>query len=192
MAETIQFEQVMENLACTLPSLYAIATVFFIVGGLWLTFFAILDLAQLSESRRKYLGTQQPSGAGVIIKLFVAGLMLNFALSGQTANVISSMFFSDNSYQLITIESYVSDPEESAVQRLTRITLFGFMQVVGIIAIFKGLRVFAKISDRSSQESGWHGAAYLIYGTLCMQFAKVLSVIENTIGFSVFSILGIK
>lgn len=192
MAETINFEQVMENLAGTLPSMYAIATVFFIVSGLWLSFFAVLDLAQLSESRKRYLGTHQPTGVGVIIKLVVAGLMLNFALSGQTANVISSMFFSDNSYQLITIESYVSDPEESSIQRLSRILIFGFMQVVGIIAIFKGLRIFAKLSDRSARESGWQGVAFLVYGTLCIQFDKVLTVIENTIGFNLFSILGIK
>ena len=56
MAETIQFEQVMENLAGTLPSLYAIATVFFIVGGLWLTFFAIFRFGAIVGIKAKISG----------------------------------------------------------------------------------------------------------------------------------------
>ncbi len=191
MSASIEFSKVLENIAGTFPSVYSIIGVVFVVAGLLATFSALLDLLQLSEPHKKYLGVHQPTGTGVIIKLFVAGFMMNFALSGQMANIISSMFFTDNTFDLVSIDTYVSDASETAVTKFSKIIVYGFMQAVGMVSIFKGLRIWSKSADRSSRETAWHGFALLVYGTLCMQFGQVLGVIQRTLGFDLFSLIGL-
>ena len=179
------------NIAELLPSIYSVLGMFFMLVAFGMAFSAILDFAQAGERNKKYLGTHQATALSGIVKLLIAGALANFATNGQAAEVMSSFFFNDNSFTLVSIDSYVSDAQENHVQKLTKIVIIGVTQILGLIAIFKGLRIWAKASDRSGKESAWHGLNYLIFGTLCVQVAQVMGIINNTFSFNFFSMIGL-
>lgn len=180
-----------KNIASLLPSVYSLLGALFMLVAFGMTFSAIVDFAQASEKNKKYLGTHQASALSGIVKLIIAGVLANFAYNGQAATVLSSIFFTVNDFQLVSIDSYVARPNENLAQKYSQIIIFGVTQAIGLIAIFKGLRIWAKASDRSSRESAWHGLNYVIFGTLAIQIQQVLAVITNTIGFNFFSMIGL-
>lgn len=154
-------------------------------------FSAILDFAQASDKQKKYMGAGQHATAwSGIAKLFIAGFMANLAANGQMISVVSSLFFSDNNFALISIDSYVSSPDENEIQKYLRIVIIGATQILGLVAVFKGLRIWAKAADKTGREGFWHGFNYLVFGTLCVQVAKVMGVVQATIGFNVFKMIG--
>lgn len=191
MEETLDFGVFVGNIAELLPSIYTLLGALFMLIAFGMTFSAIIDFAQAGEKNKKYLGTHQSSALSGIVKLIIAGALANFASNGQAASIMSSIFFDQNAFSLISIDSYVAAANENHVQRLTKIVLIGMTQVLGLIGIFKGLRIIAKASDRSGKESAWHGLNYLIFGTLCVQVAQVMGVINNTIGFNFFKMIGL-
>lgn len=191
MNETIDFRVFVRNIAELLPSIYMVLGSFFVLVAFFMVFSAIIDFAQAGEKNKKYLGTHQASGVSGIIKLIIAGALFNFADNGQAGTVLSSIFFDQNAFSLVSIDSYVTNHSENEVQMLTKIVIIGVTQVVGLIAIFKGLRIWAKASDRSGKESVSHGLNYLIFGTLCIQVTQVLGVINNTVGFNFFKMIGL-
>lgn len=191
MNDELDFGVFVQNIAELLPSIYSVLGVIFMVIAFGMAFSAIVDFAQAGEKNKKYLGTHQASAVSGLIKLIIAGALANFASHGQAGAILSSMFFDHNSFTLISIDSYVGNESENHVQKLTKIVIIGMTQVVGLIGIFKGLRIWAKASDRSGKESAWHGLNYLIFGTLCIQVAQVMGVINNTIGFNFFKMIGL-
>lgn len=180
-----------KNIASLLPSVYSLLGALFMLVAFWMAFHAIVDFAQAGEKNKKYLGTHQSSALSGVIKLIIAGVLANFAYNGQAATVFSSVFFSVNEFELVSIDSYVDQATMNLAQKYSQIIIFGVTQAIGLIAIFKGLRIWAKASDRSSRESAWHGLNYVIFGTLAVQIQQVLAVITNTIGFNFFSMIGL-
>lgn len=180
-----------KNIASLLPSIYSLLGALFMLVAFGMAFSAIIDFAQAGEKNKKYLGTHQASALSGVIKLIIAGVLANFAYNGQAATVFSSVFFWTNEFELVSIDSYVSSPNENLAQKYSQIIIFGVTQAIGLIAIFKGLRIWAKASDRSGRESAWHGLNYVIFGTLAVQIQQVLAVISNTIGFNFFSMIGL-
>lgn len=191
MNEELDFGVFVKNIAELLPSIYSVLGIIFMVIAFGMAFSAIIDFAQAGEKNKKYLGTHQASAMSGLIKLIIAGALANFASHGQAAAIMSSVFFDNNSFTLISIDSYVGNESENHVQKLTKIVIIGMTQVVGLIGIFKGLRIWAKASDRSGKETAWHGLNYLIFGTLCIQVAQVMGLINNTIGFNFFKMIGL-
>lgn len=185
------FSVIMKNIASTFPSIHMMLAAIFMLMAAVTIFSGILDLAQSSDRQKKYVGTGHHASAwSGIAKIIIAGFMANLAVNGQMISVVSSVFFSDNSFSLISIDSYISSPEENEIQKYLRIVIIGITQMLGLIAVFKGLRIWAKVSDRTGKEGFWHGVNYLIFGTLCIQVAKVMGVIQATIGFDVFKMVG--
>lgn len=185
------FSVIMRNIASTFPSIHMMLAAIFMLMAAVTMFSAILDLAQSSDRQKKYVGTgHHASGWSAIAKIFIAGFMANLAANGQMINVVSSLFFSDNSFSLISIDSYVSSPDENEIQKYLRIVIIGVTQILGLIAVFKGLRIWAKASDKTGKEGFWHGFNYLIFGALCVQVAKVMGVVQATLGFDVFKMVG--
>lgn len=186
------FADILKNIASTFPSIYTMLGAVFMLMAFVTVFSALMDLVQASDKKKKYFGAaQQATATGAFLKIIVAGFMATFAANGQMISVVSSIFFSDNSHTLISIDSYVQSSDESAVQMYLRIIFIGFSQILGLIAIFKGLRIWSKAADKTGKEGFWHGFNYLIFGTLCIQVAKVLGVIQATIGYDIFKLVGL-
>lgn len=185
------FAVFVENIAELLPSIYSLLAAFFMLVAFMMAFSAIMDYAQAGEKNKKYLGTHHATALSGTVKLLIAGALANFAVNGQAAEVVSSFFFNENSFSLISIDSYVSDAQENHVQKLTKIVIIGVTQVVGLIGVFKGLRIWARAADRSGKESAWHGLNYLIFGTLCIQVTQVMGVVNNTFSFNFFKMIGL-
>lgn len=179
------------NIASLLPSVYSLLGAIFMLVAFWMAFSAIIDFAQAGEKNKKYLGTHQASAMSGIVKLIIAGVLFNFASNGQAIHVFSSAFFTVNEFQLVSIDSYVDNHDGNLAQKYSQIIIFGVTQALGLYAIFKGLRIWAKASDRSGRETVGHGLSYVIFGTLCVQIQQVLAVITNTIGFNFFSMIGL-
>lgn len=185
------FSVIMKNIASTFPSIHMMLGAIFMLMAVVTVFSGILDFAQSSDRQKKYMGTSHhATGWSGIIKIVIGGFMANLAANGQMISVFSSLFFSDNSFSLISIDSYVSAPDENEIQKYLRIVIIGTTQVLGLVAVFKGLRIWAKVSDKTSREGFWHGFNYIVFGALCVQVARVLGVIQATIGFDVFKMVG--
>lgn len=191
MEENLDFKIFVQNIAELLPSIYSLLSSFFILIALGMTFWALVDFAQAGEKNKKYLGTHQASAASGIVKLLVAGALGNFGTNGQAGSVMASVFFNQHKMELISIDSYVGHADENPVQVLTKIVIIGMTQIVGLIAIYKGLRILSRAADRSGKEGAWHGVNYLIFGTLCIQVTQVIGIVNNTVGFNFFKMVGL-
>lgn len=189
---TPDFADVLTNIAETLPSIYMVLGGFFFLIGFAMIFSGVMDLAQSTEKNKRYLG-HQATGLSGIIKILLGGVMANFAANGDAAVMVSSIFFGREGmdFALVSIDSYQGPNDETIVSKNVKIVLFGLAQVVGLIAIFKGLRIWSKASDKSGKDGFWNGVNYIIFGTLCVQAASVLGVIQKTLGFEFFKMVGL-
>lgn len=192
MSEVPDFSVIMGNIANTLPSVFSVIAMAFMLLSFTMVFSGVMDLAQSTDKKKKYLGTHQATGWSGIIKILLGGVLANLAYSGDIAIVTSSIFFGDESdFTLMSIDSYVPSENENVVQKMVKVVLIGFTQVVGLLAIFKGIRIWAKASDKSGREGFWNGMNFIIFGTLCVQVARVMGVVQATIGFNFFKMIGL-
>lgn len=182
---------IMTNVAGVLPSLYSVIGAIFVLAGLVTAFSGVLDLAQSSDKQKKYFGTHQASGFSGFIKIIIAGLLVTTAANANMIHIASSLFFDNTQIAMISLESYEPWQEANPIQVLYKVLLLGLAQTLGLLGIFKGLRIWAKASDKSGQDGFWHGFAYIIFGALLIQFMRVIGVIQATIGFDFFKMVGL-
>lgn len=183
---------IMTNIVNTFPSIYRMLAWVFIFFSLLVVFDGILDLAASTDRKRKYFGGRtQPTGWSGLAKIIIAGFIFNLASNGQMISITSSIFFSDYSYTLVTLENFQDSGNGNELSKITRIAMIGFTQIVGIVAVFKGLLVWIKASDGTGRETFWHGAAYILFGTLCVQIGRFLGAIQATLGFDFFKMIGL-
>lgn len=185
------FAVIMKNIASTFPSIYTMLAAVFMLMAFITAFSALLDLAQASDRQKKYFGVGHHATAwSGIFKLFIAGFMANFAADGQMISIVSSIFFDDYSHSLVSIDSYVAASTVDPMKKYLHIIFIGFTQILGLVAIFKGLRIWAKAADKTGREGFWHGFNYLVFGTLCIQVARVIATIQSTLGYDFFKMIG--
>ena len=185
------FAVIMKNIVSTFPSIYTMLAAVFMLMAFVTAFSALLDLAQASDRQKKYFGVGHHATAwSGIFKLFIAGFMANFAANGQMISIVSSIFFDDYSHPLVSIDSYVAATDVDPMKKYLHITFIGFTQILGLVAIFKGLRIWAKAADKTGREGFWHGFNYLVFGTLCIQVARVIGTIQSTLGYDFFKMIG--
>jgi hypothetical protein len=185
------FLTIITNIAGIFPSIYSMLGSLFMLFALIMVFSGLLDLAQSSDKQKKYIGTHQASGYSAIIKILIAGILATTASNANMLHIASSIFFENTEIALISIDSYEPDVQVDQVQIMTKIVTIGIAQTLGILAIFKGLRIWAKASDKSSQDGFWHGFTYIIFGALLIQILRVVGVIQATIGFDFFKMVGL-
>lgn len=191
---TPEFQTFMQNVADALPSTYSMIMSVFVLIGLFTAFSGVMDLAQSADKHKKHFPSgKTPSYWGGVAKILIAGCMCMMGTNLEWVSVASSVYMGESSsFDLVTIESYVpSDANESVETRLTKTAILGVSQIVGILAVFRGLRMWAKISDGTSRDSAWHGFAYMVFGSMCVQLSYMGQLVENTLGFNFFSIIGI-
>lgn len=185
------FAAIIQNITSTFPSIYSMLGSVFMLMAFVTAFSGLLDLAQASDRQKKYFGVGHHATAwSGIFKLFIAGFMATFAANGQMISIVSSIFWTDNSHALVSIDSYVSANSEDPIKKYLHITFIGFTQILGLVSIFKGLRIWAKAADKTGKEGFWHGFNYLVFGTLCIQIAKVIGTIQATLGYNFFKMIG--
>lgn len=185
------FEQIMYNVSSIFPSIYAALGALVMLMAVFMAFSGVVDLAQTGEKNKKFFGTNQASMVSGIVKLVLAGLMANFAYSGELVALVSEGFFGgDGSFELVSIDSYSPEAPLNQLQRSIQIVLISLTQTVGIIAIIKGIRVWYRASDRSGRESTVTGLSYIIAGVLCVQVMLVIKVVENTLGYNLLGFFG--
>lgn len=190
---TPEFQAFMQNVVDTLPSTYTMIMSVFVLIGLITVFSGVMDLAQSTDKNKKHFAAgKMPTYWGGVSKILIGGIMCMMGTNLEWVSVAASVYMgTDANFELVSVESYLPASEvESLETRLTKIALLGVAQIVGIIAVFKGLRIWSKIADGSSRESGWHGFAYMIFGSMCVQLAWMGQLVENTLGFNFFSIIG--
>lgn len=191
MAEVPDFTQVMQNIAGIFPSIYLALGALAMLMAFLLAFGGVVDLAQSSDHNKKFFGTNQASLTSGLVKLVLAGLLANFANSGQLVALVSESFFGGTgAFELVSLDSYTPDSTLNEMQRNIQVVVLSLTQTVGIIAVLKGVRVWAKASDKSGQEGILTGLAYVIAGTLCIQISLVIKVVEQTLGYNLLSFFG--
>lgn len=185
------FGVILNNVAQIFPPIYFALAGLLLVMAIVLVFSALVDMAQVGDPNKKYFGTAQPSFAGALIKLMIAGVMASFAASGDLIAIISHGLFGVTQFELVSIDSYDAGQNEDAIRRGIRIVIISLTQCVGIIAIIKGLRVWAKCADKSGKESAMQGLGFIIAGVLCVQVALVVQIVEQTLGYKLTQLIGV-
>ena len=191
MDQAPNFVTILANIAEFIPLFYKTVAAFVIFFAIWVAFLGILDLAHASTQKRHFSTSQHASGWGGIGKLLIAGVLLNFAVSGQVITVGSSLFFENNTYTFMSLDSYVPSANDSELKKYLLIVMIGFTQAVGVLAIFKGLRLWVKATSREVQNGFTHGCAYLIFGVLCVQIGRVIGVVQASIGYNFLKLIGL-
>lgn len=185
------FLTVITNIAGIFPSLYSMLGSLFMLFAIIMAFSGLLDLAQSSDRQKKYVGTHQATGYSALVKILLAGVLATTAANANMFHIASSLFFDNTAIALISIDTYEPDSHANQAQVMTKIVLIGITQTIGILAIFKGIRVWAKASDKSGQDGFWHGFLYILFGALCIQILRVVGVIQATLGFDFFKMVGL-
>lgn len=191
---TPEFATFMRNVAEALPSTYTMLMTVFVLCGLFVAFSGVMDLVQSADKHKKHFAAgKSPTYWGGVFKIIIAGCMCMMGTNLEMVSVAASVYMGESAnFDLVTIESYVPSSENESVEtKLTKVALLGIAQIVGIVAVFRGLRIWAKISDGTSRESAWHGFAYMIFGSMCVQLGWMGKLVENTLGFNFFSIIGL-
>ncbi|HCV3190438.1 TPA: hypothetical protein OV554_003580, partial [Acinetobacter baumannii] len=113
---------IMTNIVNTFPSIYRMLGWVFIFFSLLVIVDGILDLAASTDRKRKYFGGRtQPTGWGGLAKIIIAGFIFNLAANGQMISVASSVFFSDYSFTLVTLENFQDNGNGNELTKITRI-----------------------------------------------------------------------
>lgn len=182
--------EILANIAGIIPHIYTTLGYVVILYSIWMTIDGLLDMGHAARKKHRFSGSNNGTALGGFFKLIIAGLLLTLAVDGSVISIGSSLFFPDNSHSFISIDTYVSDGSENELKKMMRIVVIGFTQIVGVFTIFKGLRTWSKAADKEIKNGFAQGAGYLVAGILCVQVARVIGVVQATVGFNFLNMVG--
>lgn len=156
----------------------------FLVIGLYITYTALFDLIQASSPQQKFFGhtMKEPSTVGALIKILIGGAFATLGYDGYVIGAIGSAIFGGNGADLVTVESYLPNANGNDLGAYILTAVVGFVQLVGICAVGRGLFAFVEKIDAHGNATYRKGWFLIFVGVLCVYVEKVHEVGVNTIG----------
>ncbi len=168
-ASSLNIQQMIVNLAKTMPSLLKMFSAFSYLLGFALIFKGIYKLKEYGEMRTAM--SSQTNLWGAIITLTIGSLLIYFVSAYQIG---LQTLFGYSSPLAYNQDSSSTDQLVSAVVVI--------VQVVGVIAFIRGMLLLNSAGGRSAQQ-GMFGKAvtFIIGGLLAINIYGTWQVIENTL-----------
>lgn len=188
---------VLKNIASIIPGFQVTMAYVFVFVACCMILNGFMDLMHLTSNKHNPskifgVGTSSGGALGAAVQIFIGGFIINFASQGELGQILSSVFFGENNtYRMININNYAPSEAISDSTRYARVLIFGLVQTMGVLAIFKAMRMAAAIARKTSKTSPWTAIKVALAGALCLQIFDVLDLVENTIGFSFFHVIGL-
>lgn len=168
---------------------------FLIVLSLLWMFFALFNLWSVSvagggQPTKLLPSKAQPTVAGAWMQAIVAGLLFIMAYKMLPAAVMSSLVTGDViGVEIYSVGTYSPDTAGNAeIRALIQDVIGTLMQFIAWLAYFKGFNTWYQMGQGTTDHRASRVIGYFFFGTLCMSFEWVNSLIANTLGFDLFGL----
>ena len=156
----------------------------FVVTGLVITGTALFDLVQASSPQQKFFGhgMKEPTTGGALLKILIGGAFASLGYDGYIIGALGSSLFGGNGIELVTVQSYLPNAGANDLGAYIVTAVVGFTQLVGIIAVARGLYGFVEKIDAQGNATYRKAWVLIITGVLCVYVQDVHDVFVNTFG----------
>jgi intracellular multiplication protein IcmC len=184
--------QVLGNISIIIRPLILVVQIVFVLMGLYLTVNGIIELWNAGDEnvRRLFASKHQPTFIGSCARVVIGSLMLGLGTL-EFVGMLSKTLTTD----------YVNDPYMSYAppgsgdyQSQTIFALgviFGFLQIIGLIGMGRGVMTFNALSRGDSRHSSGEAFFFLIGGLGCWLGEWVGDILANTTGIHPWQYLGL-
>ncbi|WP_173912859.1 type VI secretion protein [Acinetobacter sp. Marseille-Q1618] len=192
----MDFIQVLQNSGTLIVASITIARYLCVVLGFIVFVRAILDMIAVSDpvNATRFMTTvRRPSASGVVVKLIIAMLLVQLGLNLQLVDVMGSLL-NDTRPNAVTYYDYSQTVGNSytAELSLTILVVIGICQLVGIMAMIKGLLIWRDNSDGIGKSSNAQGFVYILGGMLSYKIEDVHALVATIFGLDFFKIIGLS
>ncbi len=150
---------------------------------------AVIDPVNAS---RYITQVRRPSAMGCLTKVIIAVVLAQLGLNLQLVDVMGS-FLNDTTPDAVTYYDYAQNVGNTytAEMNLTVLVLIGVSQLVGLLALVKGLLIWRDNSDGIGKSTNAQGFVYLIGGMLAYKIEDVHALFATVFGLDFFKIIGL-
>jgi intracellular multiplication protein IcmC len=146
-----------------------------------------------ANSQKFLAGNQRGSVAGAVAQLFFAIAFLAIAdlqLVGITTRTLTGNYVSQR--LMADSISYAPGTPGSDTTTVAIMAIVMLLQVIGLIAIMKGIYILNGKVKGTSQDGFGKGFCFLIGGLCCWNSVATAWIINNTIGFNLFGLFNLS
>ncbi|WP_436899610.1 type VI secretion protein [Acinetobacter gyllenbergii] len=192
----MEFVEVLQNSGTLIVATTTVVRYACILFGFIIFVRALFDCVAVVDpvNASRYLTQiRRPSAMGVLTKMIIAVVLAQLGLNLQLVDVMGSLM-SDTTPAAVTYYDYSKNVGSSytAELNLTVLVLIGVCQLVGLLALMKGLFIWRDNSDGIGKASNAQGFVYLIGGMLAYKIEEVHALLATIFGLDFFKIIGLS
>lgn len=183
----------LNNVASTFSYLTLYLRYFLIILSLFWMVFALFNLWSVSvagggQPNKLLPSKAQPTMAGAWMQAIVAGLLFIMAYKMLPAALMSSLITGDViGVEIYSVGTYAPGTvDNAAIRSLIQDVIGTLMQFIGWLAYFRGFNIWYQMGQGTTEHRASRVIGYFFFGSLCMAFMWVNSLIANTLGFDLF------
>lgn len=166
---------------------------FLILLSLFWMLFALFNLWSVSvagggQASKLLPSKAQPTIMGAWMQAIVAGLLFIMAYKMLPAALMSSLVTGDViGVEIYSVGTYSPNNATNAdIRALIQDVIGTLMQFIAWLAYFRGFNIWYQMGQGTTEHRASRVIGYFFFGTLCMSFLWVNSLIANTLGFDLF------
>ena len=116
------------------------------------------------------------------MKVLIGGAFASLGYDGYIIGALGSSLFGGNGIELVTVQSYLPNAGANDLGAYIVTAVVGFTQLVGIIAVARGLYGFVEKIDAQGNATYRKAWVLIITGVLCVYVQDVHNAFVNTFG----------
>ena len=182
-AAPITITEMFANLQTTWGSLYGLAGTFSLITGIALFVIGLHKMVLVSKEKAKVKTVITYVLAGTLLVMlpsFIDSINAQIGLETVSFGSSENMNTRQNSlFDSTSVGSKVTGDTKRAFY-----SIIGLIQVVGFIAIIRGLLIFKALGDQRNQASLSKAILHIIPGAMLINCVEVASIFSNTVGLS--------
>lgn len=172
------------NLGGLIDPVISLVQITILVIGVYLVSMSLFDFWGVSNQNiQKYLsGASRITVSGAIAKLLVGSVFISLATL-EMVGILSRSVTGDSAEARMTSDglTYVQNASLDEQAKLAALVVLGILQVLGLVAMSKGLLTVNKHYSGQSREGIGTAMAWLIGGLCAWNFRFFTEVLNNTI-----------
>jgi intracellular multiplication protein IcmC len=160
------------NFSAVVPSLIQVVTAGAYALGMFFMVASLMGMKHFGEMRT--MMSQEHSLSGPLVEFFVGASLLYLPSTIQMG--LSTFWVSPNPYAYLDA---VTDQYTVFIN-----ACYSIVQLIGLIALVRGLLILKKVGSGRSQETLGKALAHLMGGVLCINIYSTLQMLEATVGWT--------
>lgn len=152
------------------------------------------------QPNKLFTSRSQPTMGSAFMQLIFAALLFSTAYDLTPMVVTSSMVeganpsiqgYNDYAEYQNSLFQYddVSEPPLDQSREIIKSFILMLMRVVGFVAVCRGFKILYDNSNGDGQKTDNQGFGFIFFGTLAFNFWWTYSLVANTLGFDVLSLI---